>query len=43
MPTFGAHAFIWVGDWNRETGFCVLLLKLHELGWTSSRSHAPPG
>ena len=20
MPTFGAHAFIWVGDWNRETG-----------------------
>ena len=20
MPTFGAHAFIWVGEWNRETG-----------------------
>lgn len=20
MPTFGAHAFIWVGDWTRETG-----------------------
>lgn len=20
MPTFGAHAFIWVGDWNRQTG-----------------------
>jgi D-psicose/D-tagatose/L-ribulose 3-epimerase len=20
MPTFGAHAFIWVGDWNRESG-----------------------
>lgn len=20
MPTFGAHAFIWIGDWNRETG-----------------------
>ncbi len=20
MPTFGAHAFIWVGEWNRESG-----------------------
>ena len=20
MPTFGAHAFIWVGDWTSETG-----------------------
>src|SRR6476659_8494730 len=20
MPTFGAHAFIWVGDWTTETG-----------------------
>jgi len=20
MPTYGAHAFVWIGDWNSETG-----------------------